>query len=478
MDKSTGDEPILSLGNASYTLWLYRSLMNRSFPHSLIFFVATAGVFLLQVIPFTGVFLMFALAMFWSVLLVNAGMVGVAFEAARGNVSRWWLVLPLAFYGGYWTVAGIEHVTLQRLSASYEAANAGVATGFDPSRYALAFDSEGNGAWLTQNYALPVAYSANKNVPEGFLSHRLVDSAVCAKVRETPALGAAFVHAFGFSDDHSLRGLRLKQHFCDVSMPERPELPIVHVSQQTEQTYRGTLPVTQITTTITNADSSRFELLGGVAAPLSWFPKPVLGCALNSGAAKWECVVQFWRETYTPITSGKTRYDSDSRLLARALGLKPVAITDRQGADPAFVLQKAAALEEATLARQLANLDTMIADPSADTDWQTDVIRNHPDILASYADKIVDGLERAVLVPDNERHQTRSSGLILAGLLANLPQDKLVGFGPRLLALYAKVDTKHWLWETDTLKHRLRDLVPGAMPLLKERDTCSSGCVR
>ncbi|MBN9009246.1 MAG: hypothetical protein J0H63_03635 [Rhizobiales bacterium] len=71
------------------------------------FFVATAVVFALQAIPPVGLFLMFMLAMVWSVLLINAGMIGVSFEAAIGRVSRWWLLLPLAFYGGYWAACGM-----------------------------------------------------------------------------------------------------------------------------------------------------------------------------------------------------------------------------------------------------------------------------------------------------------------------------------------------------------------------------------
>lgn len=441
--------------------------MRRLLPYSLAFFVATLCVFFLQLIPIIGIFLMFMLAMAWSIFLVNAGMIGVAFEAALGQVSRWWLILPVAFYGTYWYVATVERVTLQRVSASQEEFNAGVTAGFDPSRNALVLDYEEDAAWLTQNYALPVAYEANKNLPEGFLSHRMVDSSVCTKVRESPAMGAAGVDTWVLSDDISHRW-GSKERFCDLRMPEKPELPVVRVSHQREQTYSGTLPVIQTTTTIITPDGSSVRLLSGAATPLSWFPRPILGCGLNSAAPKWECFAQFWREDLTPILPGDAGHNLDSVLLARALRLKPIAISDRQGSDPALVLQNATAVEDAALARQLVNLDKILADPSVHADWRTDVIRNHPDILASYADKIVDGLERAAMVPDNERYRTRDNGRTLAGLLAKLPQEKFAGVGPRALALYAKADAKHWLWETDTLKRRLRDLVPGATPVLDE----------
>ena len=115
----------------------------RVFPRSFGFFLATAIVYVLQLIPVTGVFLMFMLAMVWSVLLINAGMIGTGWEALTGRVSHWWLVLPVTFYAGYFAFAAADHLALRQLGASYDAANASVAIPFDPVRQALVF---GDGA--------------------------------------------------------------------------------------------------------------------------------------------------------------------------------------------------------------------------------------------------------------------------------------------------------------------------------------------
>jgi hypothetical protein len=442
-------------------------LLRLRIPVSLIFFVVTAIVFLLQVIPITGVFLMFALAMVWSIILVNAGMIGVALEAGLGRVSRWWLLLPLAFYGGYWVVAAHDHRMLRSLAASYDAANARIAIPFDPTRQSLVFNSGESGAWLTQNYALPVAYSANANFPEGYLSHRMMKTAICAKVRQLPALQAAFVHAYGFHDGDAIGARRMETRFCDLSMPERPALPLMQVSRREEKITEGWLPVTRVTTRVTTPDGQIFQLLGGVAAPLSWIPKPVMGCALNSGSASWDCGASFWREGFTPIVSGTTRYSRDSTVLARALGLHPVPIANRKGCDPALVLAKMATVEGDTLTRQLANIDAMIADPVAKVaDWQIGVVTNNAEALASRADAIMSGIERAARVTGKDRYRARESGRILARLIANLPHDKFVAFGARVLALYSNADDKHWLWEAEPLLRRLGDLGTDALPYL------------
>ncbi len=441
--------------------------MRKNFPISLVGLVATGVVFVLQVIPVTGIFLMFMLAMLWSVVLVNASMIGVAIEAIAGRVSRLWLLLPLAFYCGYWTVAALDHVALRDLTSRYDAANARVVTGFDPTRQALVVEREGDGAWLTQNFALPVAYSTNPDFLEGYLSNRMIESGVCAKVRGSRTLQAAFIRGVDFYDGDAVLGSRVEKRFCSLLIPEKPVLPIVVVGQEETKDFEKSLPVTRITTTITMPDGRRFELFGGVAAPFGWIPMPIMGCFLNSGAAGWDCSAGFKRNGFTPIVSGNTRYRRDSMVLAQALGLKPIATDDRLGSDSTIVLAKIAAIEEATLARQLANVDAMIADPVAKvTEWQVGVLANRPDVLASRADAVMTGIERAAAITGRSRYPERESGRILAGLAAGLPHDSFIALGPRLLSVYAGADDKHWLWEAEPLLRRLGDLGPDALPYL------------
>lgn len=441
----------------------------RAFPVSLGFFVATAVVFALQQIPLIGLILMFMLAMFWSVLLINAGMIGTAIEALTGRVSRWWLVLPATFYAGYLAFAAADYAALRQLSRSYDAVNARVAVPFDPNRQALVFDVSDGGSWFVQNYRLPVAYSRNPNVPEGFSSNRMMAKQVCDEVRTSRALGAALVHAFGFHDGDSIGSSKFETRFCDLRMPERPVLPQVRIVRHAERLLQGSLPVTRVTTTIITNDGRRFRLLGGVAAPLSWIPMPVMGCALNSGNASWDCDAGFWRNVFTPIEAGKTRYRRDSFTLARALGLQRVEIAERRGGDDALVRSKMAAVEEGTLTRQLSAIDRMIADPIAKVDdWQTEVASNRPEALAAKGDAIMKGLERAAAVSGSDQSKARESGRILAQLIARLPVGRFETYGPRILTLYrsnyasttgnGRRRQSHWLWESEALLRRLGDL--------------------
>jgi hypothetical protein len=444
--------------------------MRRVFPSSLIFFVITGVVFALQAMPVPGIYLMMVMAMLWPVLLVNAGLIGIAAEAAIGRVSRWWLIVPVMFYGGYWAVAVQDRLALHKLSASFDAANARVVTGFDPERQAITFDeSDGqrNGAWLTQNYALPVAYSVNENVPEGYLSQRMLDNATCAKVRENLAAGAASVSASGFSDGSQNGYPKREERFCALSMPETPDVPVVRVSQQVESLHVGSLPVTRITTNIAMPDGRSVQVQSGHAAPLRWFPMPMMGCGLNSSAPSWNCFAGFLRDTFTPIIPGASQYNRREEALAKALGLKPVAISERRGADPERVLAKITGIEDVTLARQLANIDAMIRDPVAKVaDWQVGLVLRRPEALESRADAIMAGVEHAAAITGDDRDKAKESGLILARLLAGLPGDRFLRFGPRILAIYAKANDEHWLWSADRLLRRMGSLGVDALPYL------------
>jgi hypothetical protein len=441
--------------------------MRSNFPLSLLFFAATGGVFILQMIPIIGIFMMFLLAPLWSVALVNAGMMGIGVEALAGRVSRQWLLVPLLFYGGYIGFATFDHLTLASLSKSYDSQNARVKIPFEPSRQALVFEGGDGGAWFTQNYALPVAFSVSSSSAEEYRSTRMIAQEVCSGLRDFPVLRSAGVYSSWFHDGDEIRSRKMEKRFCNISLPERPSVPQVRVVRKEQAGRKWLLPLTQVTTIVTMADGQRFELHGGTASPLSWLPMPVIGCALNSSRPSWDCNWGFWRSGFTPIVSGTTRFGRDSVVLARALGLKPVAIADRRGAASENFLAKIRSADAEALNRQTANIDAMIASPLVeDPNWRTDVFAGHPEVLASRAGAIITGVERAAAVTGKDRSRARESGRILAGLLAKLPDERFTAVGPRILALYGKADDPHWLWDVEPLLRRMGDLGVSALPYL------------
>ncbi|WP_299869714.1 hypothetical protein [uncultured Hoeflea sp.] len=316
------------------------------FPTFSIAILVILVVFLiLQWFPYTGILLLLVGGPILSAVLINIFLIALFIEVVVRRLSRFWLLLPMVFYGGYWVATALDHLALHEIRSRYDAANDKVVTGFDPVRHALVFEGGGSAAWLTQNFALPVAYTVNPNFPERYLSKRMIEITVCRKVRESRAAREAFVHGFGFFDGDLIRGRRMEKRFCALSIPEKPTLPQVVVRRKETRDYEGTLPVRRLTTRITMPDGRQFELFGGVAAPLSWIPMPTIGCVLDSGAPSWNCGVGFGRDDFSPIVSGNTRFTRDTAVLAKALGLRPMAIGDRVGGDSKLILARVEEIE-------------------------------------------------------------------------------------------------------------------------------------
>lgn len=439
----------------------------RSLPFSLLFFLLTGLLFLLQLFPGIGIVLMLFGAAFWSAILINCGMIGIVAEVWKRRVPHAWLILPLSFYGGYYTFAAIDYWSLHSLRRAADTANSAVSIPFAPSRQALVINGGGEGPVLIQNFALPVVYSSTSHTNAAYHSNRLVKTETCHAIRDLPAARAAGIMLSGFHNGDETGDRELETRFCILTMPETPSLPLVTVTQDQKEARKGFMPVSVITTTVTMSNGRRFELRGGSAAPLRTFPLPVMGCALNSSNPSWDCNIGFMRAGFTPIVSGDTRYTRDSIALARALGLKPVTpATRQQAAVPDAILARIADIERKAVEQQLAAVDVMIADPFAEASWDTDVLAKTPEILVTRASGIMRGLERAAAVEGDARFKVRDTGHILAQLLAALPPEQFSALAPRILAAYDGADDLNLLWQSESLIRRLGDLGPAALPLL------------
>jgi hypothetical protein len=289
---------------------------------------------------------MFLGAPFWSIPLVNLAMIGIAIEAATRRVSRSWLIAPLLFFGVYWSLAVKDYASLSHLTAVYQAANSRVAIEFDPALQALVFGGETTNGNFATTYGLPVQYEVNSNHPEGFVSSRVVDKAVCELLRKPSLERQTDAYEHGIFDDSGGVQSDLDERFCNVSMPEKPSLPMVRVVRQSEDTNAWFLPVEKVTTTVTLPDGRQYQLVEGYASPLPWIPMPLAGCTLISARASWECGAQFLRANSISIVSSPNEHNSGDAILARALGLKPVTAAERKASDPAPILARLAAFEK------------------------------------------------------------------------------------------------------------------------------------
>lgn len=437
----------------------------RPLPYSLLFLASSLTVYILQLFPPTGIFLMFLLAFVWSVFLVNAGMIGIALEALFGSVSRLWLVVPVVFYGGYWTAAVLDRSTFKEVAASYEMANSKVTVDFDPSRQSLVFERDWPESFeranLVPSFELPVEYHADSYTfaPVGYRSNRVVDAAICRKAQDTRALLDARIHTSFAIGNPSL---------CVLSMLEPPDRPVVSVSHREDEIRVGTLPVRRITITISLPDGRTYELLAGSGAMLEWFPAPIAGCALNSGNPSWDCLREFSRERQA-LVSGQGSGDHLNEVVARALGLTQANAQLRRAADPSHILNVFSAIESGEDVTRFPEIESALDNPGAELSERATFMANrHPKALVPLAERLISALERNSALTGEALGKVKKTSLAFAGLIALLPEETFKGIGSRILALYEHAGDGHWLWEADTLSERIGDLGVAALPIISD----------
>jgi hypothetical protein len=195
-----------------------------------------------------------------------------------------WLLAPLLWFGGYTALAVKDRFALKAERGDVAAYNAVVAIPFDPLRHALVAkeilfnDAIGGNrdpiGGLVQHYGLPVFYRAQKHIRgASHIATRMVEMAVCSarSLNASPLRTDIFTSAI--ADYRGPQNSPHDQRFCVVDMPEDPVLPpvVVERTSEREAPWFG-LRLDRRSTTVTTPDDARYNLKGGVAGVLSWWP--------------------------------------------------------------------------------------------------------------------------------------------------------------------------------------------------------------
>jgi hypothetical protein len=302
------------------------------------FFVLTAIVYAGQLWTQTGVVLMVVAAAAWPIATVNAGFLGIGLEVATRRVHPRWLVLPLAWFGGYGVAAYLSQLEFNALDTQVRVHNGAerLMLNAPVDAYALVFkDSASDARQAVMLLDIPVAYAAERNgETSGYRAYRLANEATCKRLHDS----RVYRDARYFVDRIWEQGVRV-EGLCVVSRPEKLALPTITVTQSQAQEYESLLLQTGIQTlTISASSGEQVELLSGRASPLPWFPMPVFGCGLNSGEPRWECFHGFMRPEMKPIGESWGEYMWDVPKVGRALGLTKSPVSTRRSSVTGFPL--------------------------------------------------------------------------------------------------------------------------------------------
>ncbi len=441
--------------------------MFSKLPVSLTGFAATAVFYVLQVIPFTGIFLMMLAAPFWSIITVNAGFVFLTLEALGRPGYRVWLIAPLIYFSGYAGYAHLSHQEFARLDAEIKAFNAGKSVPFDAATNDLVIAKKARGlnaaaVTLVSRYNLDVAYDANRNFDTAdHLAYRIGKASLCSEIRKDKDARAAFIHAGGVNVDG-----KLSKTICSIYGPEDPARPAVVASSKRTKLNGWLLPATIDTLTLRGVDGRSTEFKTGFAATLPWLPMPVMGCALNSGAPSWDCFQGFFRLPKKGLGAPGRYGTSNIPIVANALGLKKITNAQLHAKAVGTLPPALQANAGKRIDISIANLKRIIANPAERlTVHNIRGMKTRPDLWSDEIPAMTLTLERAF----DGGHATRERAGILQDLLNQLSPAVYRPVGEKILsALIARPKLKSDFIRSDTLI-RMGELGPAALPILEER---------
>ncbi len=458
----------------------------RKFPKSILLFLFTGILFLVQHVPYLGVFLMILGAPLWSVVTINLGFLLMVKEAWDGTLPRATVVLPFLYvfiYAGL-TIAG--HRQLLRLRLEIARNNQTVHVAFDPKQNDLVVETKvakgstsllGNVPEdLVEAYDIPVVYGDNGNPRiASHLSYRVVAKKTCDAIGS----GDPNVVSLAFQENGAFN-----VNLCLLRQPEDPTKPVLTVAPtETVETQDWVLPTKVSTITLTNASSQSFTLKGGTAAPFTWFPAPVIGCALDSAAPAWRCFAEFERDAYAPL-AGRNSLDlghnTNTAAIAAALGLVATPASGRisETATDPTVAQNLKSYEEKEHDNELKRFHELVTDLAL-PDWQFPYLLQHPELTAAEAPAMVQALQRAEEVTTVTRHGREHSALkyhnnnirfVLSDMIVRLPEDAYAPLVPQLVEI-ARADAANtesgvgWSLQSQApaFMFRLGDAAPAAM---------------
>ena len=289
---------------------------------SLLAFVA---LYLLQLFPYTGIFLMIVGGPLLTGLLVHVFLIAMVVESLLLRIPRGLIIIPICAYGGYYAIYALQTLEISRTSAQLRSANPGKLFDFDPDKHSLV---TANAQGFVSTHAIPVAYEVNAQIkPERYLSFRLMPRDQC-NIRDSQNRFQQWGFPNAWTGPRKPCLLRYSQ------APEHQEIVVEKSAEKPGWTRKNVgarnKPEIAIETHRLIVDGRPLGVYKTASIErLPRLPFLIIGCALNSGAPKWQCFASFWRMRTaidtTPADVDRRRFDSPESVL---LGIARYSATE------------------------------------------------------------------------------------------------------------------------------------------------------
>jgi hypothetical protein len=306
--------------------------MLHKIPVSIWLLVFSVVVFLLQISPLPGIFLMMFGAPFWPVITVNIAFLLMFVEAISGRAPKWMIVLPALYLGGYLYCSYLGRVEGQRLVDEAARQNSEVHIPFSPDHDSLVFDQRNGEEQVGRNflrlYDIPEVFDIidanrrsrrNASAPE-YRSVRLELFKRIAATRH--AVQEMIQEKSGFLDSDGYNPNKPPLCFAIRTAEQPDSILLIDVSETKEENWLISKKIQNIDVARTNG--THYKLTGVHATRLGWFPIPMAGYALNSGNPSWNLILGFLQLEHSDLPGGDA--------LGHALGLEKTSLSLRERA--------------------------------------------------------------------------------------------------------------------------------------------------
>jgi len=303
----------------------------------LFYALVCGGIYLLQAFPATGVILMFFGAMLWIGIAIHVAMAHLAIASLTKIISRAWLAVPIVYYVGGYALHLVSVRQVQEKIGEIERANAAVVIKVEQP---FSFVSEGS----PDTFELLERYRADRSfILQGSGTQAAVTARYYAKGEACDSANTVWFYEKRREPFLMRRDLFAsykggdKTRQCILSQDGlagdwRYRIKGEYINEREAALYRHFGSRWTVSDDRTGAKLVSVEV--GGFNPLPPIQTVFAGCALNSGAARWDCAAGLMREgAFIPVgfkkrTDGGNNFiptnDPDTweiTVLARALSL-------------------------------------------------------------------------------------------------------------------------------------------------------------
>jgi hypothetical protein len=306
-----------------------------------------AGIFLLQLFPLTGIFLMLFAAALWIGVVIHIAMIHILIASLARSIARAWVLLPVAFYVAGVALYVVASREVKAQTRAIEEANAAVTiTAEQPFTYTYKDKDYGSPdtrlleLYRTDRMVLPLGHNSRDGAA---VAYYYGHGDACINANQMWLYGKRF-EPF----------LRIRDLFPDYKGPNKTRQCIISQNGALEDTrYRIEAERTNARGWLFDRYGTRWtvydaktggRLLVVQSAQFSVvYPIPFLlaGCGLNDSTPGWDCAAALLKTFYYSaagyrLDGNKSNYPSPSsdpetwviRPLARALSLELRQPTD------------------------------------------------------------------------------------------------------------------------------------------------------